>query len=344
MSNIYDVAEKAKVSSSTVSRVINNRNIVTEEKRISVIKAIEELGYVPSHIARSMRSKILKNIGLIVPDIATVFNPRLIKGIEDYLYKSGYDLILTSNDNSSKIKIEDKISNLQNKQISGIIISSIKGDLEEKEVFKKIIENSNIPIVFVTRIYPDLKCSYVINNDYEGSYEATNYLIKLGHKKIALIYFIPGLYLSKQRMQGYLDALKDNNIKIDESLLYLAEDLSVECGYELGKYIINKKKKFSAIFCLTDVLAMGILKYCNEQKIEIPEEISIIGYDDIIFSSIISPPLTTVHQRKYKMGYEAAKLLISLIKRRGKTKKPTQRYMVLKPYLVVRNSAGAFRG
>ncbi len=331
---IYDVAREAQVSPATVSRVINNKNIVSEEKKKRIFNAIKKLKYHPSLVARSMRTKITGYVGFILPNITIPFYPRVIEGSEDFLYKKNYNLII-ANVGNDIYKLRNQLELLTNRNVSGILYCSLGFTKDEKEVLEDFIENSNTPIVFVDRIIPETKHSYVINDNFLGAYIATDYLIKLGHNKIALIYSGFDIYTSRIRYNGYIEALHDNAINFDDSLIFVADDISLKSGYLMARKIFNSKNKPDAIFCLSDILAIGVLKYIYENKLNVPEDVSIMGYDDIEFSSISSPPLTTIHQIKYKMGYEAAKFLINDIinKKRKKPKK-----IILKPYLVERET------
>lgn len=195
------------------------------------------------------------------------------------------------------------------------------------------------------RILPELNLPYVVNDNLFGAYEATKYLIESGHERIAVVYSGPEIYTTKLRLKGFQNVFNDKKIPIDNSLYYDAEYFSVESGYKVAEKVFNDCNRFSVIFCLTDELAIGVLKYAHEKHISIPNDFSLMGYDDIQFSAITNPALTTVHQLKHKMGYEAAKLIIKEINRKNKSPKRSMsvKRVVLEPYLVLRESVKSLK-
>ena len=341
MKTIYDVAKKANVSIATVSRVMNKKGIVTKKKEELVLKAIDELGYVPSFAARSIRAKSTGYIGLLLPTITVPFFLQIVRGIEEYIYKHDYSLVISGADYKFE-RIKSQLDVFKSKKIDGIIYDGLSTKEEEK-ILSDFLSKTNIPVVFLENFIDNVKSSYIINDNYAGSYEATNYLIGLGHKKIALLYSKPDLWQNKERLKGYIEALRNNGIEFDNSMLYVSEEVTINGAYKLVKKIINNKNKPTAIFCLADILAIGVLKYLYESNIKIPDAISVVGYDDMELSFICYPPLTTVHQKKRKMGYEAARILIDNINSIRNSKASIIERKVLKPYLVIRESSGPYK-
>jgi len=332
MVTIYDIAKRANVSHMTVSRVLNSPHLVSEKTREKILKTAKEMGYKPNLIARSMRTKKTNYIGLILPDIINPFFPEIVRGASDSASKLGYNIILVNTDNDYA-KEQASLEMLFNRGVDGVIHCGIAGGKKDKAFIEEINENK-LPCILIDRYIPDLDTPYVISNNFELAYEATEYLIKLGHKNIGVISSPLKIKIHKDRLMGYKQALEDNNLVFDESLVVEGEE-NIESGAELAKQLLaDPKKKISAIFTMCDFLAFGVYKYCKANKIPIPDGLSIISIDDIYASSLLEPPLTTMAQKKYEMGFNAAKILIDAIN----NKKMPQKKMILKAKLVKRES------
>ena len=338
MVNIFDVAKKADVSIATVSRAFNHTGVVKEEKRNRVLKIANELGYSPSLVARTMRTNISGYVCLVLPKIDLPIFTRVIEGVEDYLYGVRYNLIIANIDNKLD-RLKTQFDIFKNRKIDGIIYCSLGFDDSELEILRNFMKSENIPLVFVDRIMPEINSPYVINDNFSGAYTAAKYLIGKGHKKIIVIYSTPEAYTTKKRMEGFKAAFKENGISDNLNLYFLVKDISLGSGYDAAKQIFSSKSKATAIFCFTDILALGVLKYTQDNNISIPNKISLMGYDDIEFSAISYPPLTTIHQKKYMLGYHAAEIIIKTIELRKKSKNyKSRKRVILKPYLVERKS------
>jgi DNA-binding LacI/PurR family transcriptional regulator len=329
--NIYEIAKKANVSHMTVSRAFNNPELVNKITRKKIFEIANELNYRPSIIARSMRTNRTNAIGLILPTIINPFFPEIVKGVDDYSRKNSYNVILVNTDDDYK----NEISSLEmfiNRKIDGIILSVITGGQKDKEFLTKIIKRK-IPVVLIDRFIPDINCSYVITDNFKAAYDATSYLIRLGHKKISVISSPQKIKIFQDRLKGYKKALKDNAIEYNEN--YIAEgEESVHGGYNSMKEVLAKNNNITAIFAMCDFMAFGVYKYCKENNIKIPDNLSVIGFDDIFTSALISPSLTTMAQQKYKIGYNAAKILINSIKKNEFPKKQ----IILQAPLIERDS------
>jgi len=329
--NIYEIARKAKVSHMTVSRAFNKPELVKKKTRKKIFEIVNRLNYTPSIIARSMRTNKTNTIGLILPTIINPFFPEIVRGVDDYSRKNNYNVILVNTDDDYKNEISS-LDMFINRRIDGIILSVITGG-EKDEKFITRIMKKKIPVVLIDRFIPDLNCSYVITDNFNASYKATNYLIRLGHKNISVISPPQKIKIFQDRLKGYKKALKDNGIEFNEN--YIAEgEESVDGGYDTIKNILSKNINITAIFALCDFMAFGFYKYCQEKNIKIPDDVSIIGIDDIFTSALISPSLTTMAQQKHKIGYNAAKILIDSIK---KNRFPKKR-IILEANLIERNS------
>lgn len=331
MTNIYDVAKKAGVSHMTVSRVFNNPELVNKKTRDKVINITKKLDYRPSLIARSMRTKKTNYLGIIIPSIINPIFPEIIRAIDDCAIKHNYNIILFNTDSNYE-KERSALKMLASRGIDGIIISGIAGGKKDT-VFVNNIKKIGIPIILIDRYIPSSDTSYVVTNNFKAAYEATNYLIKLGHRKIGVISPPVKIKIFNDRLDGYKSALKNNNIELIKYNINECDE-SISGGYGAVKELLSKNYKTTAILSMCDFIAFGAYQYLHELKINIPNDISIISIDDIFISSLMNPPLTTMSQQKYKMGCIATDILIESIEKKII---PTKK-IVLDANLVVRSS------
>ncbi|MBN2072613.1 MAG: LacI family DNA-binding transcriptional regulator [Actinobacteria bacterium] len=331
MTNIYEIAKKAEVSHMTVSRVFNNPDLVGKKTREKIISIANELGYRPSQIARSMRTKKTNYIGLVLPDILNPFFPEVVRGVDDYARRNKYNVILVNTDNDYEVQTSS-MEVFINRGIDGVILGGIAGGKKDTELLNKMIKK-DIPVVLIDRFIPSVNSSYVITDNVKAAYEATQYLVRLGHRKIGIVSSPQKIKIFHDRLLGYKKALEDNDIEFREEYVCEGEEV-VESGYETFKKLLEKINGFTAIFSMSDFMSFGIYKYCKEKTISIPDDISIISMDDIFTSAHLNPPLTTMAQQKYEMGYNAAKILIDSIR---KNKLPDKQ-LVLEAKLIERES------
>ena len=307
---IKQIANKAGVSIATVSKIVNKKDErISQATRDRVLSIIEQEGYVPNTVARSMVTKRTKSIGLIIPDISNPFFPDMARGVEDYANEHGYSLILCNSDNDIN-KEEKYLGLLQEKMVDGIIITASSSRTDESPKIKGI----NIPIVSVDRDIDGLDDNDKVTVDNEGgAYEAVTFLLNKNYKKIL---HISGPLISKtakDRYKGYKRAHKDYNIDLINNHLYEGK-YTAESGYEAITKMIEDKVDFDSVFCGNDLIALGVYKAFHERNIKVPEDIGIVGFDDIYMAAIVSPELTTVHQPSYQMGFKSVELLINKIK------------------------------
>lgn len=331
MVTIYDIAKKAGVSHMTVSRVFNNPDLVNKKTREKIVNISNDIGYRPNQIARSMRTKRTNCIGLILPDIINPVFPAIVRGVEDYAKQNKYNVILVNTDNDYRVE-SDSLNMFFSRNIDGLIFSGIAGGTKDSTIVNKIIEKE-IPVVLIDRYIPNLNVSYVITNNFQAAHDATNYLIRLGHKRIGVISSPQKIKIFKDRLKGYKQALKENKITYNEEFVFEGEE-TIESGFLTTKRLLKKNTDITAIFTMCDFMAFGAYRYCKQNSIRIPEDISIISIDDIFTSSLVTPPLTTMAQQKYEMGFNAAKILIDSI---SKNKVPKKK-IVLDALLVERDS------
>ncbi len=331
MTTIYEIAKKAGVSHTTVSRVFNKPHLVGKTTREKIISVSLENDYRPNLIARSMRTKKSNYIGLILPNIDNPFFSEVVRGAYDCAQKNNYSIILINSDNNFEIEMSS-IQMFIDRGIDGVMLSGGCGGKKEEEFISKI-QKIKTPVVFIDRYLHNIDSSYVINDNFKSGFEAASYLISLGHKNIGVIAIHQDVKIFKDRLDGYRKALEINGIAYDSEIIIEAEK-SIEEGYLATEKLLKKRKKITAIFSICDFSAFGAYKYCRKNNINIPNQISIISIDNIFTSDLLTPPLTTVAQKKHEMGFTATKILIDSLK---KNKIPKKK-VILEPELIIRES------
>ncbi|MDQ0243544.1 DNA-binding LacI/PurR family transcriptional regulator [Bacillus fengqiuensis] len=323
---IYDVAEKAGVSIATVSKVINNTGRISEKTRKKVQEIMEQLHYEPSMVASALTSKRTGTIGLLVPDIANPFFAEVARSFEDYAQKLGFGLVICSTDGKDE-KARLYLSLLMRKQVDGLIITTY---IKDADLLDQLTQRQ-IPIVLFSVDIPTLSVNAVSVDDYKGGLQATNYLLSLGHKRIGVI--AEDLSRSSYRIQGYKEAMTQAGAKVMESDI-ICTKATVQNGEAVAQQLLKKKGRPTAIFACNDLLAIGAMQAARKLDIKIPEELSIIGFDNTILAEIANPPLTSVSQPIKEMANQAMTVLVEEIENEQSSK---QRVFML-PELVIRNS------
>ncbi|MCG2821395.1 MAG: LacI family transcriptional regulator [Candidatus Atribacteria bacterium] len=313
---LRNVAEKAGISVNTASRAINNKPDINEETKKRVLQIAKELGYIRNAAAVALRTKKTGTIGVVIEDNRNPFYAEVLNGMEVAAREKNYHIILTNTQRDYN-KEEEAINLLLAKRVDGLLITPVQGRDDD---IKNLIE-ANIPFVVVGRDFENIELDAVYNNEVKGGFLATEYLIKKGHKRIALIDGFLYKSPAKGRLEGYKKALKEYGIPWDDSLISVG-DISMEDGHKRTKQMLEKNLNFTAIFAYNDMMAFGSMQAIKEKGLRIPEDIGLVGYDDIPFSSLISPALTTISSKKKKLGIESVKLLLSRINgNRKKAKK-----------------------
>jgi LacI family transcriptional regulator, galactose operon repressor len=331
VSTISDIAKRANVSKATVSRVINNKTEgVGEETKRRILDIIKELNYQPSLIARGLVTKRIHSIGLIIPDIANPFFPQLARGAEDAALKHGYNLFLCNSDNSLE-KEKIYINAFIKKSVDGVILTS---SWSKSIVQCQMLKESNIPFTLLDRYIEGMEQETGVFLDNEdGAYQATNYLLKNGHERIAFISGPFSVTTAWHRFQGFQKAHYDMGIPIDYQLIREGE-YHLDSGRKFIEQLLAENITFTAVFAGNDMIAIGALKALKKQHINVPNSVEVIGFDNIDMASLIEPALSTVAQPTYDMGVLGAEMLIDLIE--GKEIKQNNLY--LKPELILRET------
>jgi len=327
---IKEIAKLAGVSKSTVSRVINNSEHVSDQVREKVKKVIEETGYVPNSLAKNLKRNQTDTIGVVLPKINTSTFSSAVEGISNIMYQKGYNLLLTN----TKMNIKDEITYLRllkEKRVRGIIFFATEITDEHLVVFAKM----DIPIVIVgqdSSKFLDYPC--VIQDDLNAAKTIVNYLVEQGHKEIAYIGVEESdVAVGQLRKEAYLKVLKENSLKINTNYIYKG-DFSIKSGYRGMEEILKNSKEIpTAVFAATDRLALGAIKYLKDQDYKLPEEMSIVGLGNSDISSWVVPEITTINYDHLKTGEKASKILLDSIQ--GKVKKIKE---IMDFQIIVRNS------
>ncbi|PXV86902.1 LacI family transcriptional regulator [Lachnotalea glycerini] len=314
--NINDIAKLAGVSKSTVSRVINNKQEgMSEETRNKISKIIEEVGYIPNSMARSITVSETKIIGVIIPDVENPFFSQIVRGIEDYAVKKGYTVFLCNSDFNRK-KEQNYLYSLLEKRVDGIILNT-SGELDSVRL-RELLYKSKLPIIVMDRKTNDfMNYPGVFINNEQAAYEGVSYLINKGNKNIVYLGGEKSVYTVQERYKGYLRAMGNAGLGIGKNSISYGK-LSIESGYERTCKLLEEKADIDAIFASADVIAIGALKAAREYQIQIPDQIEIMGFDNINLCDIVTPTLSTVGQPIYKIGEKSAKMLIDSIHNKDK--------------------------
>lgn len=308
---LKEIAAQLGISITTASKALKGYSDVSEKTKNAVIELAQKLHYTPNSFAVNLRTKESKTIGLIIPTLVHDFFSYVIKGILEEAEKRDYlVIILQSNE---KLEFEKKqIDLLLNKRVDGILMS-LSNETGDFDHLKSIISHKT-PLVLFDKIAKLVNCSKVTINDKKAAYDAVCYLIKKGYKKIA---HFRGSYMpqnSIDRFLGYKKALEDNNLTYDSSLVFVCENnADFQDGYENAKRVIDEHPEIDAIFAVTDLVAIGIIKYFNEIGISIPERIAVLGFSNWFMSSVISPKLSTIDQPGFEIGRKSASILFDEI-------------------------------
>ncbi|MGN8841555.1 LacI family DNA-binding transcriptional regulator [Niallia sp. HCP3S3_B10] len=308
---IKDIANAAKVSTATVSRVLNGAGGYNEETKIKILQIAKELGYRRNEMARSLVKKSSNLIGIIMPSVSTIFYADIVNGMEKVAQAHGFSVIL-SHAGEKGNRLIDCLKMLEERKVDGLVIVSIP--LKEEQI--QAIESLSIPYVLLSTDTKNKRIPFIKVDDYEASYAATKYLIDYGHQKIGLA----GVDFSDRvagiaRMEGYKRALCDHEISFSANYIK-AGDYSFSAGKEALYAFHAEKTDITAVFCVSDEVALGIISAAFELGIQIPNDLSVMGYDNTRVAEMAVPPLTTIEQPFQAMGEKGCLKIIEAIQQK----------------------------
>ncbi|ENM5840857.1 substrate-binding domain-containing protein [Vibrio mimicus] len=329
MATMKDIARLAGVSTSTVSHVINKSRFVSDEIAERVNNAAQQLNYAPSALARSLKMNRTQTIGMLVTTSTNPFFGEVVKGVERSCYHKGYNLILCNTEGDNQ-RMKASINTLLQKRVDGLLLMCSTLEGERLDVFDRY---PDIPVV-VMDWGPILFASDKIqDNSLQGGYMAAKHLIECGHKEIGCITGPLIRHQAQMRYEGYKRALSEKGIAINPDWI-VESDFECEGGYNAFEKLCERGKLPSALFVCNDMMAMGVIQAANLRGLRVPDDLSLIGYDDVHIAKFMSPALTTIHQPKYRLGKAAIDTLLYRLENPDTTAQVVQ----LEPTLVVRGS------
>lgn len=326
------IADQTGLSVTTVSRILNNKSQkyrISDRAKLLVLETARQLNYRPNQVARSLRLKKTQTIGLIVPDISNPFFAHVTRNIQKNVFNNGYSLIVCNTDEDINNE-KEQLELLRRKNVDGFIIMAV--GIEYEHIID--LQRDNIPFVLLDRCFEEVNTNSVVVDNFDGAFLATEHLIQNGHRRIAIIQGLVNTYTNSVRVEGYRYALKKYNIPIEESLI-VGNDFREENGYIETKLLLNMDQPPTAIFTTSDLITLGAYKTIHEENLSIPDDISIIAFDDIDFAKYLQAPLTVIRQPENMMGEAAVKLLFEDINNSSSNHK---KRIVLKPELIIRDS------
>lgn len=328
-----DVAKRAGVSKTTVSRVLNRiPNSATPETTERVFLAVDELGYVPNVIAASLKRVTTRTVGLIVGDIENPFFGAVIKGIESTLQKSKYSLIL-ANSNYDPNREEALAQIFLQRQVDAMIVAP---GTQGPGQWIQTAKDRNVRILFIDNTIEGVDVDSVVVDNFQAVYQAIQYLIELGHNHIAMISGLKGRLIAAQRTDGFLSALKDNSIQFPPEFLQQGA-FTIESGYACMQQLLKLRPRPTAVFAANNFMTIGALNAIHESGLQIPKQISILGFDDMYWYSVMRPSLTAISQPAFEIGVKAAERILSCLKSKRQSVPKT---ITLLTKLIVRESTG----
>ncbi|WP_075618859.1 LacI family DNA-binding transcriptional regulator [Paenisporosarcina indica] len=334
-----DVAKEAGVSKSTVSRILNGNYGQNTEKTVhKVLKVIDDMDYRPNALAKGLKGMKTNVIGIILSNLQNPFWIKVLEGVEDTCRSKGYSLMICNSNEEADIE-EEHIKQFQMRQVDGIIINPTIKNLNLYDQLKK----DRLPFISINRKIYGLEFDTVVVDNVSGGKLAVTHLIKLGNKKIAIfLYPTEGISPRIERLAGYKEALKDYGIDSDPELIVIAKETPGSIREKVKQLLLSQKRP-DAILSTNNMMTLEILEGIKDLGLTVPDDISLIGYDETVWSKHLNPPLTTVNQPSYEMGQLAAERLISLIESNDSVDEE-MKTISLEPNLIIRESCGFKEG
>jgi LacI family transcriptional regulator len=326
-----DVAREVGVSVMTVSRVVNKKGDVSEQTRQRVLNAIERLGYRPSAIARSLATRHTGTLGLVIPDVANPFFAEVARGVEHVAYAEGYNVFLCNTDEDPQREL-DILESLEEKRVDGIVLCSSR---LENEHLRAITESHGTVVLVNRRLQDDGGATAaVLVDDVAGGRMATEHLLRRGHRKIGFLSGPSGSRSGRGRVEGYRQALGKVGIPVNPGWIRPCAPVA-GAGREAARTLLDEHPEITALLCYNDLVAVGALKACDARGCAVPEDLAVVGFDDIPLAELVTPALTTCRIPRHELGVHAVRLLLAEVEGGIDENKE----IILHPSLVVRASA-----
>lgn len=330
---IYDVAHELGVSTTTVSRALRDHFSIGRDTIKRVKKKAKELGYEPNALASNLRKKQTNTIGVIVSYINRPFISSLISGIEAVCSAFNYNVIISQSFDSYEKELQD-VATMFNSRVDGLIVS-LAAETEKFSHFERFV-SADYPLVFADRIALQFETDKVIINNFESAYVATSHLIQQGYTCIGHLAGVQNQYVYRKRLEGYIAALKDNNILYREELVYYSK-LNFDDGKKAVRSLTTLKQKPDAIFAANDTSAIGFMRHLEEQGYTIPQDFGVVGFNNDPIATIVKPQLTTIDHPAEEIGKKAAEIVLNKVSGKIKTRIP--QIITLQTSLIERGSS-----
>lgn len=330
---ISDIAKKSGVSLATVSRVLNNSGYVKEETRIKVLETIKEMNYTPSAIARSLSKNETNTIGVIVPDITNSYFGELIKGISEVAEAFDLNIVLFNTDDNLEKELK-ALTVIKEHRLKGVIMSPMFGENEFNSNYVNTLENLNIPIIFVVADVKYTSFNGVFVDNIKGGFDATNLLIKEGHKKVGIITGLLSSEPAMDRLMGYKKALAMNNIPIKEDYIFKG-DFKLSTGYDITKNVLNMEDGPTALVVCSNMMTMGAVKATFDENKKIPNDLAIVGFDKLEFLDMVGINITYMEDCPEELGKSAMYMLKEVIDNKEVSEK---KRLTISPTIIIKGS------
>ena len=332
---IKDIAKRAGVSHSTVSRALRVNHLVSSETARRIRQVAQEMGYRPSAVARSLKTKRTQVFGVIVSSISDPFFSEILNGIEVSAQAGGYSLFIAASQHDP-IKERQIVQTMMEQRTDGVIICSSSFSPEHG----RELLSSGFPVVVVNHQGSESFNYSIYHDDVDGSSQITRHLLALGHKRIAYLGNSQSGRTTQDRLRGFLDAMSEAGLEVPDTYIHHVEGGDPILGQESVEYFTQLSPRPTAIVCFNDMLAIGVLKGCEMAGLKVPEDLSVSGFDNITFSAFTTPCLTTFDQPKFSIGQEAAQLLLDLLQAEDGIIPDSPKVKILKGKLLVRGTTG----
>jgi LacI family transcriptional regulator len=331
MITIADVAKRAGVSKMTVSRVINNSGYTSQETRARVEQAVAELGYIPNALARSLRFRQTRTIALIVTDITNPFFTTVARGVEDIANEKGFSVIFCNTDEAPDEEAQ-YVNVLLQKQVDGLLLVPTGGAAETVE----FLNNHTVPFVLLDRRVPGMDVDVVRCDSEQGAYDIIRHLLDLGHQRIAALGGSANITSSMDRVEGYRRAMIEAGLENEAYRAYFTA-FTVEGGYRAAQLALAEKTLPTAFFATNNFIAIGAMRLLRERGLSVPDDVSVVSFDDLPAAIVLDPFLTVIEQHAYEMGQRATELLLNRL--HGKGSAEPQEILIPADLIIRRSSA-----
>ena len=335
---LKDIAKKLGLSEATVSLALNNNSLVSEKTKKRVHETAKELKYSPNMIAKGLATSKSNTIGVIVPDINIVFYANILRELDEIVNRKGYSLIVAMSNDDPDIE-EGIVKSFIAKRIEGILAVPTNRSTKSLESYRRALKEQNIPLVYITSLYMIDGIRYVMGDIEDGTYMLLNHLIELGHKKIVFIGGNKEVPTTLLRREAYKRALTEHGIPIEEKNLIECDAIHYDCAVLATEELIKKRRDFTAICAMNDEMALGVVNTLHRANIRVPEDVSVVGYDNTIFSNVSMVGITSMDSDISGTCRQAVDMLIQIMQ----GEEPEESRIMVKPRMVPRRSTARIK-